>query len=182
MSFSRSSLSQMRRHFTNERLKGGVDLALIDRLEVAAIAAVDRENTHGGHARQVVANVARVLGVDLDEGDGHRWDPDHMARVVKVADQIRDDRDHWQQEAENRSRETELWKSLAERQDNTAPIRRQLDEVQRERDHWKSRFEGAQANAEYVREQYTPADEAAELRAAVVRQAREISMLRGESE
>lgn len=144
-------------------------------LEKTAIAAVYNENNSGGHARQVVADVARVLGVDIDEGEGHRWDPDHMARVVEVADKIREQRDDLVEKVE-------LWKSLAQRQDNTAPLRMELSTVRRERDHWRARFEGAQANAEYVRAEYTPSDEAEQMKAAIVRQAREISLLRGEAE
>ncbi|WP_280888181.1 hypothetical protein [Streptomyces sp. LBL] len=170
-----SSMGQMRRHFINERLKGGADRAAIDRLEVAALAAVHRENESGGQARQVVADVARVLGVDIDEGPGNRWDPEHMARVIAVAEQVRDERDGAAEQAK-------LWKSLAERQDNTAPIRRDLREAERERDHWRSRYEGAQANALYVREQYGHPEEVDELKATIVRQAREITQLKGESE
>ncbi|MFF3312479.1 hypothetical protein [Streptomyces sp. NPDC002952] len=104
---------------------------------------------------------------------------DEAEREVR---RLSDDRDHWQQEAENRQRDADLWKALAERQDNTAPIRRELSGVERERDEWKRRYEIAQANAEYVRGQYTAPDEAAQMRAAIVRQAREISLLSGESE
>jgi hypothetical protein len=154
----------------------------IDALERAAIDAVYDENDSGGHARQVVADVARILGVDIDEGPGHRWDPEHMARVVEAVKRLSDDRDHWEQEAENETRQAALWKSLAERQDNTAPLRMELQAVKRERDHWRARFEGAQANAEYVREQYGHPDDVEELKATIVRQAREITRLKGESE
>jgi hypothetical protein len=75
-----------------------------------------------------------------------------------------------------------LWKSLAERQDNTAPLRRELRTVERDRDFWRSKFEGAQANAEYVRAEYGHPDEIEELKATVVRQAREITRLTGEGE
>jgi hypothetical protein len=150
-------------------------LGVVAGLEKAALDAVYAENESGGHARQVVADVARVLGVDIDEGPGHRWDPDHMARVVTVADQIREERDEAREQAA-------LWKSLAERQDNTAPLRRELRTVERDRDFWRSKFEGAQANAEYVRAEYGHPDEIEELKATVVRQAREITRLKGESE
>ncbi|MFD8315909.1 hypothetical protein [Kitasatospora purpeofusca] len=48
-------------------------------------AAVNEENRKGGQARAIVAQVAFVLGVDIDSGPGHRWDEDHMARVVDAA-------------------------------------------------------------------------------------------------
>jgi outer membrane murein-binding lipoprotein Lpp len=95
---------------------------------------------------------------------------------------LSDDRDHWRQEAENAQANAELWKSLAERQDNTAPLRMELRTVKRERDEWRARYEGAQANAVYVREQYGHPDEVEELKATIVRQAREITQLKGESE
>ncbi|GAB7187135.1 hypothetical protein ATKI12_6966 [Kitasatospora sp. Ki12] len=47
--------------------------------------AIYAENARGGEARGVVAEVARVLGVDIDTGPGHRWDLDHMRRVVDAA-------------------------------------------------------------------------------------------------
>jgi hypothetical protein len=156
-------------------------LRTVERLETAATKAVYEENERGGEARQVVANVARVLGVDIDEGDGHRWDPDHMARVVDGAQRLSDDRDHWQQEAGNEKQQAELWRSLAQRQDDTALLRRDLRIAERERDEWKARYEGAKANAEYVREEYTAPDVAEQMKAAIVRQAREISLLSGEA-
>lgn len=157
-------------------------LKVVEGLERAALSAIYDENEQGGRARHVVAQVASALGVDIDEGSGHRWDPDHMERVADGARRLKDDRDHWQQEAENQQKDVELWKSLAQRQDNTAPLRMELDSVKRERDEWRSRYEGAKANAEYVRAQYGHPDEVEELREAVVRQAREISRLTEESE
>ncbi|MFI8084351.1 hypothetical protein ACIF6L_26555 [Kitasatospora sp. NPDC086009] len=47
--------------------------------------AVNAENERGGQAREIVAQVASILGVDIDSGPGHRWDEDHMARVVDAA-------------------------------------------------------------------------------------------------
>ncbi|AKZ59173.1 hypothetical protein SAM23877_6128 [Streptomyces ambofaciens ATCC 23877] len=121
---------------------------------------------------------------------GHIRDTDPVrAELEKSLDDARstierlsDDRDHWEQEAESRQKEADLWKSLAARQDNTAPLRTELDSVKRERDYWHGRFEGAQANAEYVREQYGRPDEVDELKAVIVSQAREIARLKGESE
>lgn len=170
-----SSIGQMRRHFTNERLKGVADRAAIDRLEVAALAAVHRENESGGQARQVVADVARVLGVDIDEGVGHRWDPEHMSRVVGVADTVREERDDLREEVA-------LWKALAERQDNTAPLRMELRTVKRERDEVHARLSMVQQLCDQLRERATPDDDVDELKAVIVSQAREIARLKGESE
>lgn len=71
-----------------------------------------------------------------------------------------------------------LWKSLAERQDNTAPLRTELRATERERDELKR-------SVEYLRLQVaetTPSDDVEELEATIVRQAREITQLKGESE
>lgn len=105
-----------------------------------------------------------------------------MREMRSTVKRLSDDRDHWQQEAENAQREAELWKSLAQRQDDTASVRRELRVVARERDEWKARFEGAKANAEYVHDSYGHPDDVDELKATVVRQAREITKLKGESE
>ncbi|MET7939652.1 hypothetical protein [Streptomyces sp. NPDC005302] len=154
---------------------------LTRRLEDASFAALYAENARGGEARQVVAEVAKALSVDSDEGPGHRWDVVNMRRTVDRAQALADDRDRWQQEAENQAKETELWRTLSQRQDNTAPLRIELAAMERERDHWRSRYEGAQANAEYVRHEYTAPDEVEQMKAAIVRQAQEISLLRGEA-
>jgi hypothetical protein len=176
----------MRSHFTYERSTCGESRyrAMVDRLEVAAIAAVMAENDSGGQARHVVAEVARVLGVDIDDGPGHRWDPEHMARVVGGANQIRDDRDHWQQEAENREKDADLWKSLAQRQDNVAPVRMKLQSVERERDALKSEHAKAMGDAAYWRHAWEEdkGPDVDELKAVIVSQAREIARLKGESE
>jgi hypothetical protein len=156
--------------------------SLLDSLETEALRVLYDENEEGGHARRVVAGAARALNVDLNEGIHDQWSPENMARVVSAAQAVADDRDHWRQEAENHGKQAELWKSLAQRQDNTAPLRTGLRTAERERDHWRARFEGAQANAEYVRGQYGHPDEVDELKATVVRQAREITQLKGEGE
>ncbi|WP_432157777.1 MULTISPECIES: hypothetical protein [unclassified Streptomyces] len=148
-------------------------LGVVAGLEKVALEAVYAENESGGHARKVVADVAHVLGVDIDEGDGHRWDPDHMARVVAVADKIRDERDEAREQAE-------LWRKLAERQDDTAPIRRELRIAEREREELKRRLEYAQYQVRALSESDT--DNADELKAVIISQAREITRLKGESE
>ncbi|WP_228973414.1 hypothetical protein [Streptomyces sp. DH12] len=143
----------------------------IDALERVAVSAVYEENESGGHARQVVADVARVLGVDLDEGPGRRWDPDHMARVVGSAKATCDERDDLREQVA-------LWKTLAERQDNTAPLRRELLLVKSERDELKGRLD----YLKYQVDALPTSDGADELRAVIVSQAREIARLKGESE
>ncbi|WP_282203906.1 hypothetical protein [Kitasatospora fiedleri] len=52
--------------------------------------ALYAENDRGGQARGVVADVAVVLGVDLDAGPGHRWDEDHMRRVIPAAGELKE--------------------------------------------------------------------------------------------
>lgn len=76
---------------------------LVDHLRNVAIAAVYAENEEGGKARGVVADVARVLGVDIDEGDGHRWNEDHMRRVVDAAAELRGELGWLQMADERRS-------------------------------------------------------------------------------
>jgi hypothetical protein len=166
----------MRRHFTNERFKctDSMHRSIVDRLEVAALAAVMAENDSGGQARQVVADVARVLGVDIDDGPGHRWDPEHMARVIGAADQLCVERDEATAQAA-------LWKALAERQDNTAPIRTELRAAERERDDLRRQLAYERLKTESLSERATD-DEVEELKAVIVSQAREITRLKGESE
>ncbi|MGW0468324.1 hypothetical protein ACWDX6_24115 [Streptomyces sp. NPDC003027] len=73
-----------------------------------------------------------------------------------------------------------LWKSLAERQDNTAPIRRDLRIAEAERDELKR-------HVEYLRYQVEALSGSAgdgdvdELEAVIISQAREIARLKGES-
>ncbi|MEU3986088.1 hypothetical protein AB0F77_39530 [Streptomyces sp. NPDC026672] len=70
--------------------------------------------------------------------------------ALSIIERLSDDRDHWQQAAENHSKAADLWKSLAERQDNTVPLRIKLDAVERERDEWKARAElGERTLAKY---------------------------------
>jgi hypothetical protein len=155
----------MRRYFAYERSKSGADRQAIDRLEVAALAAAHQENEAGGQARQVVADVARVLGVDIDEGPGHRWDPEHMGRVVAGAADICEERDDLR----------ELVAQLAEQRDLMTA---QRDEAVRKAATSDARRPiRMEVPAELFR---VPDDD--ELKATIVRQAREITRLTGESE
>nr|WSW58487.1 hypothetical protein OG513_07765 [Streptomyces sp. NBC_00998] len=101
-------------------------LEIIDQLEQAAVRAIYAENSHGGEARQVVADVAKALGVDIDEGPGHRWDPDHMRRVVPAAESLKQWRDDVRQAREQR----DAWKEAMEQMDAkiVQPLRRELRE------------------------------------------------------
>jgi hypothetical protein len=112
-------------------------LEIIDQLEQAAVRAIYTENSHGGEARQVVAEVAKALGVDIDEGPGHRWDADHMQRVVSAAESLVTERDdlrkefHAQAELLSQAREQRnVWKESFERTDVeiVQPLRRELRE------------------------------------------------------
>ncbi|MGW6948996.1 hypothetical protein ACWGHD_18980 [Streptomyces xanthophaeus] len=109
----------------------------LDRLEEAALAAVYAENEIGGQARRVVAAVASVLGVDIDEGPGHRWDPDHMRRVVEVVRRIVVERDDAKegskallQSLDEAREQRDAWKSAMEKLDERTarPLRRELAE------------------------------------------------------
>lgn len=95
---------------------------------------------------------------------------DALSQIQRLSDE----RDEWRGQSE-------LWKSLAERQDNTAPLRTELRIVERERDELKR-------HTEYLRYQVQSLSDSAadddvdELKATIVRQAREITRLKGESE
>ncbi|KUN16528.1 hypothetical protein AQJ23_44860 [Streptomyces antibioticus] len=125
------------------------------------------------------------LAEQIREGDSVR---EELKRSLDAAlsqiERLSDDRDHWQQEAENQQKETELWKSLAQRQDNTAPIRLKLQAAERERDELKRLHATAMGDAFYWRNAWEEdrGPELDELKATVVRQANEITRLTGESE
>lgn len=73
---------------------------LFRKLQRVALDTVYAENERAGEARQVVADVARVFGTDIDAGPGHRWDEDHMRRVVAGSEALRDERDEHRTAAE----------------------------------------------------------------------------------
>jgi hypothetical protein len=145
-------------------------LRVVEDLEKAAIDAVYVENESGGHARQVVASVARVLDVDIDEGTGHRWDPEHMARVVDGARELKaqaakfvEERDRWQREAERLKREDD------ERQKaRLGPV---IWHTSTAEEH-TFKLDDDPLNVKRVKE----------LESVIVSQAREIARLKGESE
>lgn len=68
---------------------------LLYTLQRVALDVVYAENARGGEARGVVADVARILGTNIDAGPGHRWDADHMQRVVEAAEELRKERDNY---------------------------------------------------------------------------------------
>lgn len=137
----------------------------IDTLEKVAEAAVYQENGSGGDARSIVAEVARVLGVDLDEGPGHRWDREHMARVVRVADDIRDERDDLRERVEQLTEERDRMTAQCDEAIRRAAL---VDAVRPIR-------------MEVPTELFMkPVDEG--LKDVIVSQAREIARLKGESE
>lgn len=148
----------------------------------------------GSMARRAVVDVAGVLGVDLGNlAAPDTWTPTNLQRVVDGVEELKRERDdHWAQ--------ADLWKSLAERQDNTAPLRSALRIVERERD--EARRERDVLRDRETRRWHTPsrivwtttAEEVTttsddlltvavtELRNVIVSQAREIARLKGESE
>ncbi|MGW6855813.1 hypothetical protein [Streptomyces xanthophaeus] len=182
----------------------------LDRLEEAALAAVYEENERGGQARGIVAAIADVLAVDIDEGLGHRWDLNHMQRVVVAAQQLRHDRIGWHQElskhdeerAESRRARADLsrrlrealdqrnvWKESLENMDAKVvqPLRLELEKVQREYDTLRllRRAEPARMVVHTTAADERRATEAEadvdELKAVIVSQAREIARLKEES-
>ncbi|MEV5319151.1 hypothetical protein AB0K92_16100 [Streptomyces sp. NPDC052687] len=161
-------LATLFREFSAERAKyRAPDIRdIIDRLERAAETALYAENESGGHARQVVADVATVLGVVLnDVGPGRFiWDPENMVRVVAAAEQVKSDRDRWQREAERlKAQEDERRK---------ARLRPVIWHTTTAEEHTWKLDDDDPLNVKRV----------AELKAVIVSQAREIARLKGESE
>jgi chromosome segregation ATPase len=138
-----------------------------------ALTEIQRLSNDRDHWEQEAANWKRAA--DSPFRQGLDCSPANVEALSNAVHRLERERDE-------AAEQVALWKALAERQDNTAPIRTELSSVKRERDSWRRKYEGAQANAEYIREQYGPPDEVAQMKAAIVRQAREISLLSGESE
>jgi hypothetical protein len=174
---------------------------VVDELEAVATEAVYTENARGGEAREVVASVAWELGTDIDEGSGHRWDADHMRRIVPAAAALKKERD-------DALAARDAWKELAERNDGAnGPLRRQLRSALRDLEHIRREHEHVrgQRDALLRAEELKPArvvltvggremstflplvdgdalrQEVDELKATVVRQANEITALKEES-
>ncbi|MEU8840247.1 hypothetical protein AB0D97_14100 [Streptomyces roseus] len=109
----------------------------IDQLEEAATAAVYAENERGAEARRVVADVARALGVDIDEGPGHRWDVSHMHRVVLAAESLQEERndlreafDKHAEDLRQAREQRDAWKEAMEQMQakHVLPLQRELRE------------------------------------------------------
>jgi hypothetical protein len=124
----------------------------------AAWKSAHAQNEEGAKARSVVAAVARILGVDIDEGDGHRWDEDHMRRVVDAAQRFADER------------------GAAEAKASQRGLRVRAVDGKPGMYTWRVLVDAA---AEEVSGRVA-ADELHELRATIVRQAVEITELKGE--
>ncbi|MFF1625578.1 hypothetical protein [Streptomyces sp. NPDC058272] len=122
----------------------------------------------------------QILDGDIRRAELERERDDALSQIQRLSD----DRDHWQQEAENQAKETELWKTLSQRQDNTAPVRMKLQAVERERDELKTQHAKAMGDAAYWRHAWEEdkGPDVDELKAVIVSQAREITRLKGESE
>ncbi|MFJ3084465.1 hypothetical protein ACIPJG_32575 [Streptomyces halstedii] len=160
-----TTLGDLLTAFSNERTRyRDPDIrAAIDRLESAAEAAVYTENERGGEARQVVADVAQVLGTDIDYGPGQRWDAYNMRRVVIAAEAVKAEHEVLREAYEAKSASMRLEGPGADKvldvmfRETTAAYRAnrtQLEETARENE---------------------------ELRATIISQAREIARLKGES-
>jgi hypothetical protein len=159
---------------------------LFSKLQRVALDVVYAENNRGGEARQVVADVARILGTDIDVGPGHRWDADHMQRVVTSAQAMKAERNIAIRERDDAKEASEAWKELAERNDETSgPLRANLRRAERERDAaqregraWRDEVRRLR---DLVEEEPDDSGDVDELKATIVSQAREIARLKGES-
>jgi hypothetical protein len=174
---------------------------IVVELETAAMEAVYAENERGGEARSVVAEAAGALGVDLNDSFDARWDRDNMARVVPAAAALKKERD-------DALAARDAWKELAERNDGAnGPLRRQLRSALRDLEHLRREYEHVKGHRDVLlqAEELKPArmvltvgdgefstflpigdgdalrTEVDELKATVVRQANEITALKGES-
>lgn len=178
---------------------------LFRKLQTVAVDAVYEENECGAEARQVVADVARILGTDIDAGPGHRWDADHMQRVVSAAESLKSSF------ASSKAAHEAVWKLHQQRagrifglQVEKADLRERAETAEQERDNYKRAYElkpaamhlegpGAdkmldamfrettvayRANRERLEELARDVDD---LKATIVSQAREIARLKRES-
>lgn len=134
-------------------------VAMLDAADEAHKVAIYAENDEGGKARGVVADTAYVLGVDIDEGDGHRWSLSHMVRVVEGARTLRD-------ELEN------LRTTTADDQRHISFQNEQISRLTDEANLFAARVVELEGEA---------ASDVVALRATIVRQANEITALKGES-
>ncbi|WP_329168316.1 hypothetical protein OG709_29930 [Streptomyces sp. NBC_01267] len=147
---------------------------LLGKLQRAALDVAFAEKARGGEARQVVTDVARILGTDINSGPGHRWDADHMRRVVSAAEELK-----------GRAAAANEWKALAEKHDGSnGPLRADLRRTSSELSYAQSDLRSAQAAAVRLREALEARvddSDVDELKATIVSQAREIARLKGES-
>jgi chromosome segregation ATPase len=135
--------------------KGAV-VSMLDAADEEHIRRIRAENERGGEARRVVADVARALDVDIDAGPGHRWDADHMQRVVMEAKQLRVDREGWHRALNDHDAELsklrDLLRSEKARADAavareeaadevTEQFEAERDEAREQRDAWKAATE-----------------------------------------
>lgn len=127
----------------------------IDRLERAAEAALYE-------TRQVVSDVAKALGTDIDSGPGSHWDEAHMRRVVVSAEAIK---------AEY---------SALRRAYETKPARMHLDGPGADKVLEAMHRETSLAYRANRAQLERTARENDDLRATIVSQAREIARLKGE--
>ncbi|MGW2950769.1 hypothetical protein [Streptomyces eurythermus] len=102
---------------------------------------------------------------------------EELADEIRRADPVRAELERERDEVREQA---ELWRKLAERQDNTAPLRSDLasaeaarDELRRQVDYLKRQVDALSG---------VDAADVDELKAVIVSQAREIARLKGESE
>ncbi|MYY03075.1 MULTISPECIES: hypothetical protein [unclassified Streptomyces] len=155
---------------------------LFRKLQRVALDTVYAENERAGEARQVVADLARVLGTDIDAGPGHRWDADHMQRVVEAARLLREERDEL---VAKHATTVDLLRSEYERAN--AAIRREevadehFDEKSKECEALRERLAGLETSADYWGATAPGGSLIDDLKNIIISQAREIARLKGES-
>ncbi|MFB7919242.1 hypothetical protein [Streptomyces sp. NPDC056061] len=107
----------------------GAVRSMLNAADEAHLKALYAENARVGEARQVVGDVARVLGVNIDVGPGHRWDVDHMQRAVAAAVEMREYAARMEQERDDlRGRLADL-ETSAEYWSATAPGGSLIDDL-----------------------------------------------------
>lgn len=132
------------------------------------------------------------LAEQIKEGDPVRAElKQSLDDALKQIQRLSDDRDHWEQEAANWKRQADspIRQGLDCSPANVDALRTTVARLERERDNYKRAYELKPAafrlegpGAERLKELIPDADSVDELKATIVRQAREITRLTGEGE
>lgn len=150
-------------------------VAMLDAADEAHLKSLYEENNRGGEARQVVADVARILGTDIDAGPGHRWDADHMQRVVADARKLTEAL------VDEGARNVVSLDLLRREKEHAAELGQYARRMERERDILRERLASLETSAEYWSATAPGGSLIDDLKNTIVSQAREIARLKGES-